>query len=524
MVVAAAAAFWPVLGNEFVNWDDPDVLLRNAQLASPGVVRWAFTTDLIGHYQPLSWLTFAIDWSIGGLRPITFHLTNLLLHVANGLLVYVLALRILERGGGPERPLRAVAAAAALFFALHPLRVEAVAWATERRDVLATFFVLLTTLAYVRWCGKGGARWWGVALGLYALSLLAGAWGITLPVVLLALDVGIFRRLEDQRTTWRALLIEKVPFVILAAAAALLAARAQRESEAMLQVAEHGVFDRLAQAAYGLAHYVWKTVLPLRLSPLYELPEPMDPFTARFVVSAVVVAGITIALCVGRRRWPAGLLAWSCYVILVSPVLGFAQSGPQLVADRYTYLPCIPFALLLGGMLSRLFGSGRRRALASGAAIVVGLGSLGVLTFRQSLVWRDTLSLWNQAIAVDPESGFAFYNRATARRDAGDEDGATADFREALRLWPSMPYHGQAIARAAVGDLAGSIADFVEAIRLDPADPVLRYFCGLVRQATGDAAGAQRDFLDALEVAPPDWPLRSEVERLLRTDGGASGD
>src|SRR2546426_7388097 len=232
----------------------------------------------MGHYIPLSWLTFGLDYVQWGMNPTGYHLTSLLLYAANAAVLYLVSLRLLARATTlAGLPLRLGAVAAALFFALHPLRAESVAWVTERRDVLSGFFFLLTILAYLaaRDVGREGARrWTALSIVCYTLACLSKSMVVTLPVMLLLLDVYPLRRLELRQ--WRtpaarALLVEKAPYIGLAVFTAVMAVWAQHANRYLTSLETLSVFERGPLALFSLAFYASKTVLPLRLSPLYEL-------------------------------------------------------------------------------------------------------------------------------------------------------------------------------------------------------------------------------------------------------------
>jgi tetratricopeptide (TPR) repeat protein len=336
---------------------------------------------------------------------------------------------------------------------------------------------------------------------------------MTFPIVLLILDAYPLRRLG--RGADRAVLLEKVPYAVLALTAALAAFAAQRSVEEMRTLAEHGPLARIAQAAYGLCFYVVKTLVPVALSPAYLLRPPLDPTEPRYVVSLLVAGGITLAVLAARRRAPWALAAWASYVVIVAPVLGFAQTGPQLVADRYTYLACLPFSLLLAAALIRLRRSEALTRVATAAAAVA-LVVLGVLSVRQTSVWRDPLTLWTHVLRLDPENYVAYTNRGWARTDP---ETAIADYSAAIRINPRyyLAYFNRGNARHQRGNLDGAIDDFTTAIALLPADPKAYNNRGWSREARGDFAGAAADYERALEVAAPEWRQRDLVRgNLLR--------
>ena len=550
LIVAVFAAFLPALQNGFVLWDDDMNLVENLDYRglSTAHLRWMFTTFHGGQYQPLTWLSFGLDYVLWEMNPAGYHLTSLLLHAANAVLAYRL-IRVLLRRTLPDREALAAALAGALFFAIHPLRVESVAWATARRDVLSGFFYLVTLLAYVRMVDEKerGGPWWpwlGASLGCFVLSLLAKTWGVTLPLVLLAMDVYPLRRFAaTSRSSRGGVLAEKAVFGLIAAGGIAVTLRMLHEFTDVKGLAEHGLVARAAQAAYGLWFYVSKTLVPLGLSPLYMIEPTLDPTRPRYVVCGLAVLAAGGALIALGRRWPWALAAVACYAIIVGPMLGFMQTGPQIAADRYTYLACLPWAFLLAAGL-------RRRPLLLPVA-AVGLVLLGVLTWRQTRIWKDTQSLWNHALRVDPENYFAHLNLGWERQVHGDFDGAYSHYGEALRINPKFtfaynnrgsllqtrgqyeaamadfaaaieanplyesPYLNRGTLRLARGDLDGAIADLSEAIRLVPSDGRPYNNRGLARREKNDVAGAAADFHEALARFPPGTPGRQMIEGNL---------
>lgn len=518
LVAAVVVTFWPVLANDFVDWDDDLNLTDNAAYRglTAAHLRWMFTTVLGGHYQPLSWMTLAVDHALWGMNPTGYHLTNLVLHAANTIVVYLLCRALLPLVvPAPRSLVRAAAAAGALAFGVHPLRVESVAWASERRDVLSGLFYLLALTSYVR--AHTGAperrrRRLVTSLGCLVTSLLAKAWGITFPVVLLLLDAYPLRRCARERA--RDVLIEKVPFAIAAGVGAVVAFAAQRSVEEMRTLSEHPLGARVAQAAYGLCFYVGKTLLPVRLSPAYLL-DHVDPMDPRYLASAVVVVAVSLACIAAWRRHPWAAAAWASYAVIVAPVLGLAQVGPQLVADRYSYLSCVPWALVAAGGLLRQLRSTAARARGATVAAAVVLALLAVLTQRQARVWRSSITLWDHVLALDPRNYVAYTARGWAR---GDVDAAIADYSEALRINPHyyLAYFDRGNARQERGDLDGAVADFTAAIAVLPADPKAYNNRGWAREAAGDLVGAAADYARALELAAPEWRHRELATGNLR--------
>ena len=349
--LGAVVVFLPALANGFLDWDDGSLLLRNPWYRGLGSsnLPWMFTTVLMGHWMPVNWLSFGLDYLLWGMDPAGYHLTNVLLH-AGGVAVFYCVAHALLRAALPARQasdpwLRLGALVAALAFGVHPLRVESVAWVTERRDVLSGLFYLLAVRAYLRYVAARSAKGaYGAALGCFALALMSKSITVTLPGILVLLDIYPLRRLGGA-TGWvtpaaRRVWLEKLPFAALALAGAAVAIRAIASGGGLTPL---GVLALPARAA---------------LSPLYELALPLRPFGASFVLSALGVVTVTGTALLLRRRWPGFLAAWAAFTLTLLPVLGMAHNGYQVAADRYTYLaclglPCLPAERLRSGGIGR---------------------------------------------------------------------------------------------------------------------------------------------------------------------------
>jgi protein O-mannosyl-transferase len=487
LALAATLACLPVLNHGFLNWDDDHNFTSNAHYRGLGVaqLRWMFTTFLMGHYTPLSWLTLGFDYVLWGMDPTGYHLTNLVVHALNAALVYVLACWLLRVALAlpPGTGLRLAGAVTSLLFALHPLRVESVAWVSERRDVLSAMLYLLALSAYLRGWERRSADgalarpWYWTCLGLFTLALLAKAMAVSLPAVLLLLDIYPLRRVSLGTGSWRGagawrVGVEKVPFVALSLGAGLTALAAATSTGATVRL---GWLERLGTSMYGLAFYLWKSLAPFRLSPVYELPAKLDPLSAPFVLSACTVVVITVAAVLMRRQWPALASVWAFYVITLLPVLGVAHAGLHLAADRYTYLPCLGWALLAGAGSWRVWlawSEGELRGVALlGLSVLatVALATLGTLTWRQSQVWHDSETLWRHALTVSPSST-AHYHLGLALIHQGRVREATEHAREAVRIKPDSAgaHNTLGLTLAAQGEFRQAIEEFTETVRIDP--------------------------------------------------------
>jgi protein O-mannosyl-transferase len=560
-VVPAALAlmtfivFLPALKAGFVNWDDDINFLDNANYRGLGAaqLQWMFTTFLIGHYIPFTWMTFGLDYVVWGMNPAGYHLTNILLHVANAVLFYFIALHLLRLSvparpaDGPSAPILG-SAFATLLFAVHPLRAESVAWITERRDVLSGLFCLAAILTYLQYCGvpdrqTGRARnapgWYWASLGFFALALLSKSMAMTLPAILLLLDAYPLRRLGvvGSGRRWlpsRSVVVEKLPFFLLSLVAAYTALVAldhtthvtsgpggsiPSTAEATVEVSP---IDRVAISANALLFYLWKMAVPLRLSPDYHLPFPAGFETWPALISFAVVLLVTAIVIVGHRRWPALAAAWVGCMVMLSPVIWV----PQIAADRYTYLACAGWALLCGGGLASAWRYCQRRnidARISGSLVALALAvvaALGVLTWNQVGVWRDSETLWAHAVAVWPSSRSHFkLGEILAQR--GDLAKAIENFEAALRIDPRNTYAHTALgfAFAIQGRLTEALEQYDDALRIAPRFASAHTGLGLVFARQGKLSEASDQFRRALEIDAGDAQAHTNLGLILKKQG-----
>jgi tetratricopeptide (TPR) repeat protein len=492
VVAAAIAAFVPALSPDFVNWDDPGVLLDNPHYRGlgPRQLAWMFTTFHMGHYMPLTWLTLGWDYVMWEMSAWGYHLDNLLLHAGTALIFYFLALRLLRlalrpppplpnplslRGGGGEGGdasirLPLAAASAALFFAVHPLRAESVAWITERRDVLSGLFYVAAALAYVKAVSEGPRRvglFWG-SVALFVCALLSKSLTVTLPATLLVLDIYPLRRLGGAAGWGRwHVWAEKLPFFVLAVAAAAVAFLALLPLGNARSLAEMSPLVRLVLVLYSQAFYLVKTVWPAALSPLYGFPVDVT-----YVHLGLAVAGNLLALA-ALRFAPALSATWAVYTLTLLPASGLFHNGPQAVADRYSYLACLPWALWVGAAAAwrpRRAPALRAVALAFRTLVVAALLGLGALTWSQAGIWHDSIALWTHALAVNPDSRDAHGYLGKAYDEAGLVAEAVAHYAEAARRSRNrLPWY-VLIARVLEddGNDQGAMAYYGEVLRSAP--------------------------------------------------------
>ncbi len=391
VLLSAAVAFAPALRNEFLDWDDAAALLQQKEWRGLGwkQLEWMWTTFSIGQYRPVTWMSYAFDYLLWGLQPHGFHLTSIVFHVANGLL-----LLLLLRSLWPKRP--ALTLFATLFYTLHPLRVEAVAWVSARADVLATFFGLLCVLAWLRVeDGKGNPRrralWCLAAAALFGLSVAAKPVALALPFVLLLLSAWRRKWTSPSRQE----LLSPLPLLVLAMVAGGLAIHAKAATGPFSDQGDGPA--GIGLAAYSIALLLGKTVIPFGLT-YSERPIDLAPYTLQFIGCGLFVAAVTALLVVRRRAAPGWLACWAAFLGLLAPVAGVVRFGAQLAADRFSYLPSIALSVGIVGGLDALARRARmdrpRLALAAGTLAMALLFGLGIATSQQCQVWRSSATYW----------------------------------------------------------------------------------------------------------------------------------
>lgn len=514
----------PVIRNGWTNWDDPEVLLNNPHwrgLTAENVA-WMATGTRMGHYQPLTWMSYAVDHALWGVNSAGVHLGSLALHsLAAGLLTLVLARllrRMRVRGAEADSwPLAVACLAGALLWSLHPLRVEPVAWATARRDVLSAALLLSAFAVWLGGAWAGGApstrrrlataAWFGAAV-------LAKGQAFVFPVLLLVLDVWALRRCRDnERFAPFALrmLVEKAPMLAIAVASAVVSATASRDSGAMLSLAAHGIPERIVQAGFGIASYLRRTLAPFDLSPLYPLSLPFDPAARHHLGPALAGWALVVATGFAAFRRPALAAAGAFALVALAPVLGFAQSGPQIAADRYTYVAAWALsalaaadALRLGGLLRTRHAAARPLLAVLGATAVGVLAGCAALSVRQAAVWRDSLSLWTHAVALHPDSALALNNRGQAREAAGDLPAAMEDYNAAVAADPRLvtPLASRGTLLAQSGDAEAARGDFLAALERNPGHVESINGLGNLDRAAGRTEEARARYEEAVRLRP----------------------
>lgn len=497
----------PTWTYQFVNFDDPLYVTRCSEVQAglrTSTLWWAFTGVHAKLWHPLTSLSHALDWQVFGTFAGGHHLTSVILHAANALLCYALLY------GATGQAARSVAVAG--LWALHPLRVESVAWVAERKDVLCGFFWLLALWAYGRHAVRESAA--GVVLfTLFGVAaMLSKAMAVTLPASLLLISVWPLRR----TTPWRRRIVEVLPLMLVAAAVSILTVMAQARGGAVVQLAQVPISLRFANALVSVVRYLGSMVVPLDLAVLY----PYRVWSWSTVAGALtVIVGVTVAAAACRRRRPYVIVGWCWFVGTLGPVVGLIQAGEQSMADRFTYMPAIGLTVAAVWWVADhapQFPS--RIGVATGAVLV---GACGIASAHQLSFWRDSESLFRRAIAVTDDNYLAHVNLGVALAERGDQDGARHEYEEALRIKPdsALAHFNVGNADVRANRVSEGEAHFERALALQPTQPEAHNGLGSVLAGRGDAEGAIKHFRAALD-AQADFPeARTNLAAQLRRTG-----
>ncbi len=441
LTIITLAIFWKVQNYEFINFDDPLYISENPHVQSPlnlRSVRWSFSLFQTGpNWIPLSWLSHMVDYQLYGLNPRGHHFNNLLFHLANTLLLFIAL----------NRMTKAVwrSALVAALFAVHPLHVESVAWVSERKDVLSTFFWMLTIWAYARYVEKPGIRKYLLALLFFVLGMMSKPMLVTLPFVLLLLDYWPLGRLGTSDTakprisTFLHLVREKIPFFFFSASLSVVTFLAQQNTSAVRSLNEFPLPERIANALVAYVSYIGKIIWPHNLAVFY--PYPGMAAWWQVAGSFLLLAGITFTAFRTLGSLPWVTVGWLWYVGTLFPVIGFVQVGLQSMADRYTYVPIIGlFIIVSWGMHQSLqIFSFQKVAFRIFGGILLVIFS--VCTWFQTEYWRNDISLFSHALKVTSNNHLAHNNLALALSREGKLKEATLHFSEAIRIRPqSLEY------------------------------------------------------------------------------------
>lgn len=541
IAAAILLAFWQVGSSEFINYDDNDYVTENRWvqrgLTADGI-RWAFTTYHASNWHPLTWMSHMLDVQLFGLSPRGHHLTNLLLHIANSLLLFLVLHRMTQA-------LWQSAFVAALF-ALHPLHVESVAWVAERKDVLSAFFWMLTMGAYLHYVKRPALQRYLAVLVFFAFGLMAKPMLVTLSFVLLLLDYWPLKRFEQKKSAedlrtepgqpapaekrkgksgkrqpvksavkteppaavkdpWALmwpLLREKIPLFSLTAISCVVTYYAQQAGGAVASIEAFPLGDRVSNAVVSYILYIGKMIWPAHLAVLYPHPGSLPLWQ---VLGAVFLLAAATFMAVWRSKsFPYLAVGWLWYVGTLVPVIGIVQVGGHAMADRYTYIPLIGLFIIASWGIPELLRGWRWRkeALVASSALIL-LGLIAV-TWIQVGYWQNSITLYDHTLEVTNQNSLIYNNRGAAHNDLGNLSQAISDFDKAIEINPKYEkaYYNRGNAWGQKGDFDRAISDFDRAIELNPRYAAAYFNRGNAHGEKGRFDRAIADFDRVIELNP----------------------
>jgi protein O-mannosyl-transferase len=560
LALATLAVYLPVVRNGFIIYDDGDYVTQN-KIVQGGLtwagIQWAFTTFYSANWHPLTWLSHMMDCELFGVNAAGTHLVNVLFHAANTVLLFGLWLRLTQatKAGGTERQPETLwpAALVAALFALHPLHVESVAWAAERKDVLCTFFGLLALLCYTRYAtadkGRLSYSYW-LALFFFACGLMSKPMVVTLPFVLLLLDYWPLQRFSAPNIM--RLIVEKIPFFVLTAISCVITYLAQNTG-AVRSLTEVPLPYRFENATVTAATYLWKIFWPSRMAVIYPMPHFIPPGT--FIVSLVILIGITITAWLTRKRSPFLAVGWFWFLGTLVPVIGLVKVGDAAMADRYTYIPSIGIFVIVAFGAQKIWQRFSLPGFILPAAAALVLCALAAVTERQLHYWRDDETLFRHAMEVTTDNVDAMINYGVALEYVGKPMEAIAQYQRAEKIAPGnymvcadlgnlLSYMGkpdEALEQyrravqmnpksrtlrdglgsvlAILGHFNEATNEFYQAINLDPDSAAPHLYLGIALAGHKDFAAATNEFSEAIRLAPNDPAPMVEWAKALLQQG-----
>lgn len=503
LVASVVAVFWQTGHHGFISYDDPTYVTANPQIRNGFTVeslRWAFTTTYFSNWHPLTWLSYMLDYRLFGDNPRGYHLVNVGFHAANTVLLFV----VFRRMTGALWPSAFVAA----LFGIHPVHVESVAWVSERKDVLSTFFWVLAMGAYARHVERPRPASYLLVLACFALGLMAKPMVVTLPFVFLLLDYWPLQRFAvaaGRRIALPpvALIVEKIPLFALVAASSAVTYVAQASGGSVAGLEKFPLSIRLMNAAVSYVQYIHQMVWPFALSLRYPHPGRALPFW-QAVAAGAGLALVSILVCRYMRQRPYLVVGWFWYVGTLVPVIGLVQVGEQAMADRYTYVPLIGLFIILAWSGREIVG--RRRSL---QPVLVGLAAaslvvLMVATWVQVRYWRDGVTLYEHSLAVTSGDFLLHFNLANELRERGELDAAVAHYAATIRADPTFAaaYTNAGPILASQGRVDEAIASYVAALKLKPDLAEAHNNLGILLAQAGRTDEAIAEFSEAIRIKP----------------------
>ena len=565
MLVFIAVLYIPVFSNFLTNWDDDLYILENPYLKTLSLenLKNIFNAYYAGNYHPLTLVSLAIDYKLGGIRPWPYHLTNLLLHLCNTMLVFVFVKSLLQKFSSSSTNYTVLALIAAGLFGIHTYQVESVAWISERKNVLYTFFFLLSLIIYITYITNKSNRTYILCIGLFILSLLSKGMAVPLSLCIMAIDFFAGRKLLSRKV-----LLEKVPFIVLSLIFGYIALGAQHSVDAIRVIRNFTWIDRVAIATYGFVQYIIKLCFPYHLSAFY--PYPASTGTTLPYLFYVSI-GITILLLFMLWRFfkqnKIVLFGVLFFIANISIVIQLLPVGDSIMSDRYVYVPCIGFFIIVGYFCTVLWQKNRAYGTGMITVLVLYVTLLSVKTYQRIGVWKDSKTLWGDAIknySVNNDRAYlslgimsyreghypealgyykqvlqmhfkngksysqAYMNMGLVKKSMNDTKGAMKDYNTSLSQYPSSEgYYNRALLKIEAGNAESALTDLDKALQIDPFDIGANINKGTILFNKGNYKGALQSFEKVLKVDPQNGHAylgRGQIKQAMKDVQGALCD
>jgi tetratricopeptide (TPR) repeat protein len=507
LVIFPLIAFWHISLNSFV-YDDDQYIVNNPNInkgLSIETLKWSFTSTYASNWHPLTWISHTLDCSIFGLKPAGHHLVSLFFHILSSIILFIIFSRLSKRLFVPY--------IIAALFAVHPLRVESVAWIAERKDVLSTFFLMLSVMVYISFTDKKSYSKYFLSLFFFALGLLSKPMIVTLPIILLLLDYWPLNRFGI--LSFSKLVLEKIPFVILSAISSIVTIYAQKQGGSVAELTNVPLIIRLSNAATAFIQYICKIFFPANLSPFY--PHPLDALPLwQVIFSALILIILTSVFFYYRKKLGFLIVGWLWFIITLIPVIGIIQVGDQAMADRYTYLPSIGILIIVVFSLAKAVEKFPKLKIPAASIAIIVLTVLTILTINYVNIWREKITLYSHAVKVTQNNYIMHNNLGAVLLKNNKVDEAVEHFQTAVEINPNYYKAANNIGRvfAQKGLYDQAIAEHKKVLALDPnnLDALNSIGACLTNQAKIDEAA--RYFYRAIEINPDYKPAQHNLSIL----------
>ena len=501
LALSTILIYFQVVNFDFILYDDPAYVYENQHVKDGFNVEsfaWAFTAGIQSNWHPLTWLSHMFDCELFGLNPGWHHLTNLILHIANTLLLFA----VLKRMTNSLWQSAFVAAA----FALHPMHVESVAWISERKDVLSTLFWMLTMHAYLRYVKTPGKTNYSLVMLVFVLGLMAKPMLVTLPLVLLLLDYWPLKRFElvkADRPKFFSLVLEKIPLISLAAVSSVITFLVQKAGGAVSDMNNISLYMRISNAIVSYGTYIWKMFFPARLALFYPHQGPGLGFW-RVIIMAILLITITVWAVRIAKTKAYVIIGWLWYLGTLVPVIGIVQVGGQSMADRYTYIPYIGLFIVIGWALSDITAKWKQQKIILAFLAITVFISMSICSLLQIRYWKNSTALFSHSIDVTDDNYVAYCCLADVPRQAGKFDESIALNLKALEIRPGYGYAHIGLGRAynELGRLDKAIEHFNEALKSFPDHPNIHADIGVAYGKQDQLEKAVKHLTRAVEIDP----------------------